>query len=225
VAKLTARTRGLVAFDLDGTLLRGPTVCEILATAAGCEEETRAFEAVRGEAEIAAGRLAMARRYRDVPETRLLASLSNAEWAGGAHQGVALLQDAGYEVAIASITWGFAVRWFAEALGVRWHLGTELTPDGEVVHVWPRDKGRWLRRLGGELSVPPGRIAAVGDSAGDVELLGAASLRVFVGATVPGGLDDVHHWPGAPIDSVADRVLELWESAEDRMPGKGPCRI
>jgi phosphoserine phosphatase len=202
--------RSVVAFDLDGTLLRGQTVCEVLARAVGRVEEARAFEGLRDEASMAAGRLAMAEWYRGVPEPKLLSALESAAWAPGVPEGLSILRQAGCEVVIASITWRFAVRWFAERWGVSRYLGTELTPEGGVRHVWPRDKGAWLRGLARELAVPQARVAAVGDSSGDVELWQAASLRVCVGAVVPPGLVGVQHRANASIDAVAREIVDLW---------------
>jgi len=207
---------GLVAFDLDGTLLRGRTVCEILAAACGRTAEVSAFEAATSQAEIAAGRIAMARWYRNIPRARLFAALESAELAPGAAEGVALLATHGVEVVIASITWRFAVEWFATRFGIHRSLGTDLSADGDVVHVWPADKGPWLQRLMTELSIPYARVAAVGDSAGDTALLAAASLRVFVGASVPAGLVDVYHWPRENIDVVAGRIIKRWSGPTTR---------
>jgi len=201
---------GLVAFDLDGTLLRGPTICEILATPVARVRETREFEAASTQAEVAAGRVAMARWYREVPMSALLSSLESARWAPGVAPGIDLLRRSGIEVAIASITWRFAVRWFADQLNIQWHLGTELLEDGGVAHVWPEDKGRWLRNLASELLVPAERVAAVGDSRGDVELLRAASLRIFVGSALPTDFANVQHLPDESIDAVARRIVDAW---------------
>jgi HAD superfamily phosphoserine phosphatase-like hydrolase len=198
---VSARPTGLVAFDLDGTLLRGPTVCELLATAIGREGEARAFEAATTQSEVAAGRAS---------KPALLSALASARWAPGVVPAMERLRRHGIEVAIASLTWRFAVSWFAERLGVRWYLGTDLRDDGAVAHVWPEDKGRWLQGLASELSVPAERVAAVGDSSGDVALLGAASLRVFVGAALPAGLAGARHCPHEDVDVIAERIVAAW---------------
>jgi phosphoserine phosphatase len=137
-------SRGLVVFDLDGTLLRGLTVCEILAAPLGRLHATQSFEVLTSEAEIAKARIEMARWYAGVPRARLLEPLGAAAWAPGTCEGVARLLVEGVEVAIASITWQFAVEWFARQLGVSRFLGTGLSPSGAVHHVWPRDKAVWL---------------------------------------------------------------------------------
>jgi len=207
---LPSRPRALVAFDLDGTLLRGPTVCELLAEPLGRLAEMRRFEALSAEQEIAAARREMARWYQGRSTTELCEALGAARWAPGAREGVAALQAGGIEVVIASITWSFAVDWVAERLGVARTLGTRLEPGGAVGHVWPRDKARWLERLVAELRVPVERVAAVGDSGSDAELLAVSSLRFFVGAGAPPPLPALEHRPAADIASLAGEILARW---------------
>ena len=48
--------RGIVAFDLDGTLLRGLTVSELIAKGLGRLEQMRKFEGLKQEAELIAAR-------------------------------------------------------------------------------------------------------------------------------------------------------------------------
>ena len=203
-------TRGVVAFDLDGTLLRGPTVCELLAAPLGRLAEMRRFEALSSEADIAVARSEMARWYEGRSRAELCAALEAATWAPGARDGVALLQANGVEVVIASITWSFAVEWVAGQLGVTRVLGTGLEGGGRVAHVWPRDKARWLEQQLAELRVPSARAAAVGDSGSDAELLSAASLRFFVGTGAPPPLPGLEHRPAGDIESIAREVLDQW---------------
>jgi HAD superfamily phosphoserine phosphatase-like hydrolase len=210
---LPSRPRGVVAFDLDGTLLRGPTVCELLAEPLGRLPEMQRFESFTSEAEIAAARLEMARWYEGRTERELCAALEAAAWAPGAREGVALLRSHGVEVAIASITWSFAVEWVAGRLGVTRCLGTRLEPGGGVAHVWPRDKARWLEVLAAELGVPQARVAAVGDSASDADLLAAAALRFFVGAGAPPPLPGLAHRPAGDVAAIAREVLAAWPAA------------
>ena len=98
----------------------------------------------------------------------------------------------------------------ASQLSVVDYLGTDLLADGRIVHVWPRDKARWLKELAASYGVRSDRIAAIGDSWGDLEMLHAASLRVFVGSTVPSGLAQVIHAPNANLCRVADRIIDEW---------------
>jgi len=207
---LSKRPRGVVAFDLDGTLLRGPTVCELLAQPLGRLAEMRRFEALSSEPEIAAAREEMARWYEGRTPAQLCAALEAARWAPGAREGVALLQANGVEVEIASITWSFAALWLARRLGVARVLGTQLAPDGRVRHVWPRDKPRWLGAVRAELEVPHARVAAVGDSGSDTDLLAAAELPFFVGRGAAPPLRGLRHRPEADIEQIAREVLAHW---------------
>jgi len=140
----------------------------------------------------------------------LCVALESATWAPGAHEGVRLLQERGVEVIIASVTWQFAVEWLARHLGVNRVLGTQLEPGGRVSHVWPRDKARWLRQVSSELGVASARVAAVGDSNSDADLLEAASLRFFVGSGPTPSLSAVKHRPGGNIEAIAHEVLASW---------------
>jgi phosphoserine phosphatase len=205
-----SRPRGVVAFDLDGTLLRGPTVCELLAEPLGRLAEMQRFERCTSEAEIAAARIEMARWYAGRTPGELCAALDAAAWAPGAREGVALLQAHGVPVAIASITWSFAVEWVAAQLGVARCLGTRLEPGGGVAHVWPRDKARWLEQVAGELGLPRARVAAVGDSQSDADLLAAAGLRFFVGRGALPPLPGLVHRPAGDIAAIARDVLAAW---------------
>lgn len=120
------------------------------------------------------------------------------------------MQDAQVEVAIASITWKFAVQWFAEQLNVKHYIGTDLSPRGEIVHVWGRDKARWLQELAASYGASPDRTAAVGDSNGDVDMLRVATLRFFVGVQPVADLDTVIHLPEADLRVVAEHVIHEW---------------
>ena len=92
---------GLVAFDLDGTLLRGPTVCEVLAGGLGHLERMREFETITTESDMAAARLEMTRWYRGIPIAELTATLDFASLAPKTAEGIRLLREHGFEIAIA----------------------------------------------------------------------------------------------------------------------------
>jgi phosphoserine phosphatase len=141
--------RGLVVFDLDGTLLRGLTVCEVLARPLGQGQRMQELERFRSREELQAAREEMAGWYRSASAGNLLRWLEGARFAEGAQNGVSLLRAHGVAVGIASITWSFAVEHFAGGLGVEYWLGTELQDSGEITHVWPEDNGRRSLRTSG----------------------------------------------------------------------------
>lgn len=201
--------RGIVAFDLDGTLLRGPTVSELIADGLGRLEQMRKLENFKDEAELITVREEIARWYAEKSVSTLLSYLKGARWAPGAHEAIARLQERGIHVVILSITWQDAVEWFASKLNVSDVLGTQHLPSGEIVHVFGRDKARYLREFTATARIARNRVAAVGDSLGDVEMLLEADLRFFVGKEAP-ALEGVIHLPDVDLNVVADAILHAW---------------
>ncbi|MDQ3893901.1 MAG: HAD-IB family phosphatase, partial [Actinomycetota bacterium] len=197
----------LVAFDLDGTLVRDRTCVEAIACTIGREQECTAFERLdmRDVPAVAAARDEMARWYRPYRHDELTAGLSDLPLAPGSEEAFALLRERGVATAIVSITWSFAVDWFARRLCADYAHGTRLGPDG-IDHVWPADKGRWLRDLTQHLALPRQAVAAIGDSDGDRELLDAAGVRYCVGEqkiAVPG----IVHMPRANMLEIARQLM------------------
>ena len=200
----------LAVFDLDGTLLRGQTVCEVLAESLGRLERMQQLERFMSDEELQAAREEMAGWYRSAGLARLRDSLKDARLAPRAVEGLAVLRAAGVAIGIASITWSFAVEHFARLLGVEHWLGTVLEGSGEIRHVWPKDKAVWLRRLAERLRVPSERTAGVGDSFSDLPMLQAVGVPVFVGCELPSvGLGWIHH-PAGDIYAVATHLVSIW---------------
>ena len=205
---MKAHLGGLAVFDLDGTLLRGPTACEVIAESMGLLDRMKQFEGLTSELDVAAARDEMAAWYRGILLADLTAPLASATVAPGAYDGIDLLRRHGIAVAIASITWEFAVEWFARRLQSDYYVGTRLEVDGNVTHFWPRDKATWVKGLRDTLRVPASRVAAIGDSLGDLDMLCAVGHPVFVGDTLLSELPDVTHFPGADISTVARWITE-----------------
>lgn len=197
----------LAAFDLDGTLVRGPTCVEVIGRAIGRAQQCALFEklSMRDVAGITAAREEMASWYRCRTPEELVSGLSDLQLAPGAEEAFVLLRSRGIATAIGSMTWSFAVDWLAARLGADYTLGTRLT-ESSIVHVWPEDKGTWLARLAARLRLRGDEVAAVGDSDGDREMLEAAGLRVFVGARAP-ALPGIAHLPQGDLLEVARRIL------------------
>lgn len=194
----------LVVFDLDGTLVRGRTICEVVADGLGHHDRMRTLERARSRAETIAAREEMARWYQDVPADTLRALALDADLATGALEGCELLRDCGIDLAIASVTWTFGVEALAEMLDIERCLGTTLHADGRIDHVFAEDKASWIEGLG----VPRDEIAGVGDSERDVPMLDVVGLPIFVGAERIDGLPPrTVHLPGADILEVARVVL------------------
>lgn len=107
----------LVAFDLDGTLLRGDTVCLAIATCLGRRARMLELERLTSREDIRRAREEMADWYRSAPMRDLAASLETLQLAPGTREGCELLKQCGIHTAIVSITWEFAVAHVARMLG------------------------------------------------------------------------------------------------------------
>ena len=200
--------RALVVFDLDGTLLRGQTVCKVIAQSLGRLPRMQEFERLKDRHQIAAAREEMALWYRDVPHASILDSLQNVQLAPGLATGISLLRAGGFAVGIASITWRFAVQYFADKWGIKYCLATTLEDFGRIDHVWPEHKAQWLLELSARLGIPRARTAAVGDSAGDYEMLSVAGTSIFVGTELPPQQPGWIHWPAADIAHIARHLID-----------------
>lgn len=207
---MTTVNEYLVVFDLDGTLLREYTVCELLAEGLGRLDRMSKLEQATSLAQVRAARYEMLEWYRDVPTEFLVGLLANAKFAPGTEEALARLHGRGVLVAIASLTWKFAVEWLAKQLNIVHCLGTELSSTGDISHVWPRDKATWARRLAEQYQIPIERTAAVGDSLWDVEMLSAVGHAVFVGAEIPSKLESTLHIPNANLQEVVSWILDAF---------------
>jgi HAD superfamily phosphoserine phosphatase-like hydrolase len=197
----------LVAFDVDGTLLRGPNICACIAAAIGKQKEMEAFEQLTSTVEIAAARATMVSWFRCHDRATLLQHVQTATLAAGTREGMANLKRAGVQVALVSITWQFAVEWLAAELGADWAVGTQWCANDEIVHFWPADKATWLAGRAAELGLHPAEIAAVGDSAGDLPMLKYAGTGYFVGRDSADLPPHVKHWPAADICDIVRDLL------------------
>lgn len=198
----------LAAFDLDGTLLKGDTVCEALARPLGRLGRMQEFERLSSSDVdgVRAAREEMDGWYETSTLPELHASLASMRLAPGVHEGLSLLRRSGFVIAIVSITWEFAVEWFARQLDADYFVGTRLSPDGSVVDFWPADKPVWLQKLAVKLAVPMDSVAAVGDSRGDLDMLQAVGHPYWVGHDLPAGLTASHH-PDGDIERIAHDIV------------------
>lgn len=149
----------------------------------------------------------MADWYAGRSHAELCKPLADASLAPGVHAGFARLWQHGIATALVSITWDFAVAWFARSLKADYYVGTHLAEDGTIAHFWPEDKARWIRALAIDLDIGLDQVAAVGDSAGDVPMLQTVGLPFFVGQSRPPGVAGVTHVPDGDIDQIAHGII------------------
>lgn len=199
----------LAVFDLDGTLLRGATVCEVLADQLGHGARMREIEAIRERDDIIAARHEMAAWYEGLTQAELQAMSMRATLAADAIDAIAALRSANVTVAIASITWSFAVEAFARRLGIELFTATELRADRSISHVWAEDKAQFLGSMAARAGLQNSSVFAVGDTSGDVPMLNAAGQGYFVGRVFADGLNPVvRHIQGGSLSVIAADILE-----------------
>lgn len=199
----------LVAFDLDGTLIRGRNSLAVVGAALGHPEWEQQMEILymRGQ-----GPEEMSRRvapWREFSPAELCRPLAHAQFAPGADDAFQLLHDRQVTTAIVSIGWDFLVAWFAKRFGARHWAAVGFSPDGTVTPFWPEDKGPWLERLAATLHVGREEIAAVGDSPRDASMFRVAGQSFYVGKDRPAGLDGIQHYPEGNMADVARAILRL----------------
>ena len=201
--------QGLVMFDVDGTLIREKTVCELIAEKIDKTERMAWLErhsASPAEFVIAA-REEMADWYTDAGQKAVEGFFDSVVWAEAAHTGVSALVESGWLVAIASMTWKFGVERIASDLGISELIATDFDWESKRIdHVFPGDKANYLKRLAYQHRIPDDRVFAVGDSSGDVPMLTTAQRGYFVGENDP-HIQGVLHFPDAGIDEIARHML------------------
>ncbi len=197
----------LVAFDVDGTLLRGETICECIGRNLGKSDEMRVIEQSKSRDEIAAARRQMLHWYLPHGRASILDLVRGVQLAPGAKAAFARLRVHGIRTALVSMTWKFAVEWLATELGADYAIGTDWLDTDEVADFWPDDKATWLAALLTELDASPDGLVAVGDSSGDIPMLRLARRGYFVGAAMLEAMPHVMHCPQADILSLVDHML------------------
>ena len=205
----------LVAFDLDGTLIRGDTVLEVLAANLDKLDRMRELERTTPWFDLEAierARKEVSGWLQSVPMETLLSYLVATKEAPRVAEGISMLREAGIKTAIVSLTREFAVKWFCTRFGIDYGVGTKHTEKGESLHFWPDDKPIWLANLSRSLGFTLKQVAAVGDSGGDLAMLKAVGFPYFVGAQLPTEISHAVHMPDADIALLAEHVISSSQS-------------
>ncbi len=202
--------RSLVVFDFDGTLSRGPTICEVLAETLSRLPRMQEIELLKTKEEITAAREEMAPWHKGMTESDIAASLQNVKLAPGLEKALSLLKEHDVTIAIASITCRFAIDNFAKKWGIEHYIGTNVLESGEIEHVWAEQKAQFIQKLSSQLKIPFARIAAVGDSSGDFDMLKIAGEAIFVGSSAQQCSRNWLHLPNANIVDIAEYLIKKW---------------
>ena len=197
----------LVVFDLDGTLTRGETICEVIARQIGQIRRMKELEQAKTIDELRIAREEMAEWYRPYSVSELCSFLKRVTIAPGTPEAFQLLREQGLKTAIVSITWEFAVEWFARQFGADFYVGTKLLSNGQIKHFWAQDKAQWIKSVMLRLGLTPKQVAAVGDSSSDLQMLKSMEQGFFVGKSKPVSLGHVIHVPNGNINEIAQAII------------------
>ncbi len=199
----------LVAFDLDGTLLRGDSVCMGIARGIGRLERMQEMEQGHQLTDIESDVTEIASWYLPLGLKRIEEELPRLTIAPGAIEGCKLLREAGIEIVIITVTWEFAAIYFAERFGASDCAATPLDwTTGEFDDFRAEKKGPWLEAKVASLGLRPEQVAAVGDTPNDKGMLEVAGTAFCVGATC-GDSDEFIWRPNANILDLANEILSV----------------
>ncbi|NQX89191.1 MAG: phosphoserine phosphatase SerB [Halioglobus sp.] len=180
------RTRRLVAFDMDSTLIEAEVIDE-LAKLAGIGEQVSAIteQAMRGEIDFQESFRARVALLNGLKESALARVASELKITEGAEQLISTLRKLGYKTAILSGGFTYFARYLQSRLGIDYVYANELDIQngavtgkvrGKIVD-GPR-KAELLRNLAQDQGIDLQQVIAVGDGANDLPMLSIAGLGI-----------------------------------------------
>jgi phosphoserine phosphatase len=199
----------LVAFDLDGTLIRGRNSLAVIGAGLGRPEWEKQMEILYMRDETPEEMRRRVAPWSEFSTGELCSQLAHSCFAPGVDEAFQLLHERHVTTAIVSISWDFIVEWFAKRFGARHWVAVGFNPDRTVTPFWPEDKGPWLEQLTAKLHFDRHEVAAVGDSPRDASMFLAAGHSFYVGPENPKGLEGIQHYPDGNIATVARAILRL----------------
>jgi phosphoserine phosphatase len=189
-AGLARRSKRLIVFDVDSTLVQGEVI-EMLAAHAGAESEVRAVTeaAMRGELDFAESLRRRVAVLAGLPETVLDEVAAQLELTPGARTTIRTLKRLGFRCGVVSGGFTRVIKGLVDELGLDFCAANELeivdgrltgNVVGEIVD--RPGKAVALRRFADSFGVPLEQCVAVGDGANDIDMLSTAGLGVAFNA-------------------------------------------
>jgi phosphoserine phosphatase len=189
-AGLTRRSKRLVVFDVDSTLVQGEVI-EMLAARAGAEAEVREVTeaAMRGELDFAESLRRRVAVLAGLPESVLDEVAAELELTPGARTTIRTLKRLGHRCGVVSGGFTRVIAGLVEELGLDFAAANELeVVDGRLTGrvvgeiVDRPGKSVALRRFAESYGVPLEQCVAVGDGANDIDMLTTAGLGIAFNA-------------------------------------------
>jgi phosphoserine phosphatase len=189
-AGLSRRSKRLIVFDVDSTLVQGEVI-EMLAARAGAEAEVRAVTeaAMRGELDFTESLRRRVAVLAGLPEHVLDEVAAQLELTPGARTTIRTLKRLGFRCGVVSGGFTRVISGLVDELGLDFCAANELeVVDGRLTGRVLGDvvdrpgKALALRRFAESSGVPLEQCVAVGDGANDIDMLSTAGLGVAFNA-------------------------------------------
>jgi phosphoserine phosphatase len=189
-AGLGRRSKRLIVFDVDSTLVQGEVI-EMRAARAGAEAEVRAITeaAMRGELDFADALRARVATLAGLPASVLTEVADELVLTPGARTTIRTLKRLGFRCGVVSGGFTRVIAGLAEELALDFVAANELEITdgrlsgrvlGEIVD--RPGKAVALARFAREVGVPLSQCVAVGDGANDIDMLTTAGLGIAFNA-------------------------------------------
>lgn len=185
-AGLGRRSKRLVVFDVDSTLVQGEVI-EMLAAHAGKEDEVRAVteRAMRGELDFAQSLHERVATLAGLPESVLEEVAASIVLTPGARTTIRTLKRLGIRCGVVSGGFIQVIAGLADELGLDFARANTLEiVDGKLTgrvigKIVDREaKAEYLREFAEELGISLSQTVAVGDGANDIDMLTTAGLGI-----------------------------------------------
>lgn len=189
-AGLARRSKRMIVFDVDSTLVQGEVI-EMLAAMAGHDAQVRALTeaAMRGELDFEQSLRQRVALLAGLPASAMDEVAAQLELMPGARTTVRTLKRMGFRCGAVSGGFDHIVGLLAQHLDLDFCVANELeVVDGVITGrlVGPiidrAGKAAALRRFAADFDVPPEQCVAVGDGANDIDMLSAAGLGIAFNA-------------------------------------------
>ena len=183
---LYRRSRRLVCFDMDSTLIQTEVIDELARVAGvGDKVATITESAMRGEIDFAESFRRRLGLLKGLDESVLQGIAENLPITDGAERLIRHLKHFGYKVAILSGGFTYFANYLKNKLGIDYVYANELDFDngkltgevkGEIID--GQMKAKLLTQLAAQEGISPEQVIAVGDGANDLPMLAIAGLGI-----------------------------------------------
>ncbi|SHK21000.1 phosphoserine phosphatase [Pseudonocardia thermophila] len=189
-AGLSRRSKRLIVFDVDSTLIQGEVI-EMLAEYAGAEAEVAAITeaAMRGELDFTESLHRRVETLAGLPASVLDEVAARIELTPGARTTIRTLKRLGFRIGVVSGGFTAVIRRLVDELGLDFMAANELEiVDGRLTGrvvgeiVDRPGKAAALRRFAESFDIPLEQCVAVGDGANDIDMISSAGLGIAFNA-------------------------------------------